>query len=75
MNKYYCIKYVDDDGKNVECGPYPSNAIYFFLNNYYIQKTQDEKKKMNLLVRDIFDDSYFPPDTLYLSLKNEIGYH
>ena len=74
MNKYYCIKYVDDDGKNVECGPYPSSAIYFFLNNYYIQKTQDEKKKMNLLVRDIFDDSYFPPDTLYLSLKNEIGY-
>lgn len=72
LNKYYCIKYVDDDGKNIECGPYPSNAIYLFLNNYYIQKTQEEKKKMNLLIRDIFEDSCFPPDTLYLSLKNEI---
>ena len=67
-NRFYSIKYCLDD-KNVESGPFSAGVVFTFLKNYYINKTQEEQKKMNLLIRDIFDDSCFPPETLFNSLQ------
>ena len=70
MNRFYCLKY-SFDGKDVDCGPYSSSIVFTFLKNYYVNKTQEEQKTMNLLIRDVFDDSYFSPDALYASLQKE----
>ena len=72
MNRFYCLKYTFD-GKDVESGPYASSIVFTFLKNYYVDKTEEEQKKMNLLIRDVFDDSYFSPDALYTSLRNEFN--
>ena len=72
MNRFYCLKYTFD-GKDVDCGPYSSSIVFTFLKNYYVNKTQEEQKTMNLLIRDVFDDSYFSPDALYASLQKEFG--
>ena len=72
MNRFYSINYEVDE-KNVESGPFSANVIFTFLKNYYINKTQEEQKKMNLLIRDVFDDSCFPPDALYKSLLKGFG--
>ena len=70
MNKFYWLKYTFD-GKDVETGPYSSSIIFTFLKNYYVDKTEEEQKKMHLLIRDVFDDSVFSPDALYNSLLKE----
>ena len=72
MNRFYCLKYTFD-GKDVETGPYSSSIVFAFLKNYYVDKTEEEQKNMNLLIRDVFDDSYFSPDALYTSLLKEYG--
>jgi hypothetical protein len=72
MNRFYCLKY-SYEGKDAEVGPYSASIVFAFLKNYYINKTQEEQKKMNLLIRDVFDDSYFSPDALYVSLQKELG--
>ena len=72
MNKFYWLKYTFD-GKDVETGPYSSSIIFTFLKNYYVDKTEEEQKKMHLLIRDVFDDSVFSPDALYNSLLKEYG--
>ena len=72
MNKFYWLKYTFD-GKDVETGPYSSSIVFTFLKNYYVDKTEEEQKKMHLLIRDIFDDSVFSPDALYNSLLKEYG--
>ena len=71
-NRYYSLKYSLDD-KNVESGPYSASVVLTFLKNYYINKTKEEQKKMNLLIKDIFDDSCFPPESLFNSLQK--GYN
>ena len=72
MNKFYWLKYTFD-GKDVETGPYSSSIVFTFLKNYYVDKTEEEQKKMHLLIRDVFDDSVFTPDALYNSLLKEYG--
>ena len=72
MNKFYWLKYTFD-GKDVETGPYSSSIVFTFLKNYYVDKTEEEQKKMHLLIRDVFDDSVFSPDALYNSLLKEYG--
>ena len=72
MNKFYWLKYTFD-GKDVETGPYSSSIIFTFLKNYYVDKTEEEQKKMHLLIRDVFDDSVFSPDAFYNSLLKEYG--
>jgi len=72
MNRFYCLKYTFD-GKDIETGPYSSSIVFAFLKNYYVDKTEEEQKNMNLLIRDVFDDSYFSPDALYTSLLKEYG--
>ena len=72
MNKFYWLKYTFD-GKDVETGPYSSSIVFTFLKNYYVNKTEEEQKKMHLLIRDVFDDSVFSPDALYNSLLKEYG--
>ena len=72
MNRFYCLKYTFD-GKDVESGPYSSSIVFTFLKNYYVDKNEEEQKNMNLLIRDVFDDSYFSPDALYASLLKEFG--
>jgi hypothetical protein len=72
FNRFYSIKYCLDD-KNVESGPFSAGVVFTFLKNYYINKPEEEQKKMNLLIRDIFDDSCFPPETLFNSLQKGIN--
>ena len=67
-NRFYSIKYCLDD-KNVESGPFSAGVVFSFLQNYYFSKNEEDRKKMNLLIRDVFDDSCFPPEHLYNSLK------
>ena len=69
----YCgpIKYTLD-GKDSENGPYSASTIYTFLKDYYYAKPPEEQKEMNLLIRDVFDDSFFAPDALFNSLQKEM---
>ena len=67
-NRFYNIKYYIDDINSVENGPFSAGIVFTFLQNYYFNKSKEEQKKMNLLIRDVLDDSCFPPDHLYNSL-------
>ena len=67
-NRFYSIKY-NLDGDIVENGPFSAEIVTTFLQNYYFNKKKEEQKKMNLLIRDILDDSCFPPETFYNSLQ------
>ena len=67
-NRFYSIKY-NLDGDIVENGPFSAEIVTTFLQNYYFNKNKEEQKKMNLLIRDILDDSCFPPETFYNSLQ------
>ncbi len=71
-NKFFTIKYVLDN-KNEESGPFPANVTFTFLKNYYIDKTREEKDKMNMLIHDMFDDSCFAPEIVYDKLLKEFG--
>ena len=68
-NKFYSIKYNLDEDKIVENGPFSAEIVTTFLQNYYFNKNKEEQKKMNLLIRDILDDSCFPAETFYISLQ------
>ena len=68
-NRFYNLKYYVDDNKAVENGPFSAGVVFSFLQNYYFSKNEEDRKKMNLLIRDVFDDSCFPPEHLYNSLK------
>ena len=72
-NRFYNIKYYIDDINSVENGPFSAGIVFTFLQNYYFNKSKEEQKKMNLLIRDIFDDSCFPPETLFNSLQKGIN--
>ena len=69
-NKIWAMKIMDGNNM-VQYGPYNSELIYLFLKNIYISWTDEEKKKMNLLIIDIVTDIYYLPDSLYEVLKNE----
>lgn len=71
FNRFFTIKYTLD-GKDSENGPYSASTIYTFLKDYYYAKPPEEQKEMNLLIRDVFDDSFFAPDALFNSLQKEM---
>ena len=70
VNKVWIMKVTEGDNM-VQYGPYSSEIIYLFLKNVYLSWTDEEKKKMCLLINDIATDIYYLPDSLYEMLKAE----
>lgn len=69
-HKIWAMKVMEENNM-VQYGPYSSELIYLFLKNIYMSWTDEEKKKMNLLITDIVTDIYYLPDSLYEVLKGE----